>query len=87
MVGRTTQIVSGPSSELARGLSSDRIAGGRDPLVHYWRASPYAMSATTQPRSLCGRRIAFGRHTIRADAGVCWVCTLHSKRQSLVPLF
>lgn len=81
---RRDWMVSGPSSELQFGLSSDRIGLGRDPLVHYWRASPYAVAATTQPRTLCGRRVAFGQHLVPRDSGVCWVCRWHAARQRLI---
>ena len=81
-----TRIVQGPSSELAFGLSSDRIGMGDDPLVHYWRASPYATASTTQPFTLCGRRVAFGRKEVPVDTPICWVCRFHAARQQLIPL-
>lgn len=80
------QLVSGPTSEIQRGMSSDRIGGRADPLVHLWRASPYAMAATAQPKTLCGRRVAFGRHLVPADAGICWTCAWRARRQQLVPV-
>jgi len=79
-------LVRGPDSELAFGLSSDRIGMSNDPLVHYWRASPYAVNTTTQPKSLCGRRIAFGSHLIPEDTAVCWICRWHAARQRLIPI-
>lgn len=77
-----TQLVGGPPPEFARGMSSRRILGlWADPLVHYWRTSPYAVHTTTQPRALCGAKIALGVFEVNARAAVCSACEFQSRRQ------
>jgi hypothetical protein len=77
-----TQLIAGPSSELARCMSSDRIFFMADPLVHFYRASVFASGQTTQPKTLCGRRVMYGRREIDANRRVCSVCKFKSRLQS-----
>lgn len=76
MVAERTQIVFGPESEVVRCLSSRRLMLGlmRDPVVHFYRASFGNTMRTTQAQTLCGRPVAWGKYTIRAEAPECPVC-------------
>lgn len=53
-----------------------------DPLVHFYRATPFATQATTQPKTLCRRNVMFGTHAVPADRATCWRCQWHARRQT-----
>ena len=76
-----TQIVVGPQPDMLRGLCTDRRLGVNCDLVHYWRATLFSERAATQPRTLCNRRVMFGKHYIAGNQRVCWLCRYHLKRQ------
>lgn len=83
-----TRLIVGPEPELAPALSSQRFFFGlmKDPLVHYYRVTFMNQQRTTQPVTLCGRKVALGRFYIRANTMACAVCTLKARWQSRLPL-
>jgi hypothetical protein len=76
-----TQVVAGPDSEYALGMSTKRWALGlfQDPLIHYWRVTGFAVARTTAPKTLCGLDVAFGRYVVPTARPTCWMCKHHMR--------